>query len=124
MTRRALTRISTTAMTVIALCGCQSASIRMERHSSGGADRDFEFEPAVGPDHHYITFPAHPFVNCFDTIQADSGYDQEHPSRDTVGSPVCRAEKPVGSSKEPDQKKEPDQDLQPIPCDASAPFQG
>lgn len=95
MTRRALTRISTIAMTVIALCGCQSASIRMERHSSGGADRDFEFEPAVGPDHHYITFPAHPFVNCFDTIQADRARERKHGD-----------------------------DLQAIPCDASAPFQG
>lgn len=99
MTRRASARISTTAIAVIVLGGCQSASIRMERHSSGGADRDFEFEPDVGPDRHYITFPAHPFVNCFDTIQADSGYD-----------------------KEPD--KEPDKDLQPIPCDASVPFRG
>ena len=69
--------LSIVVAAVSAQCGCQSASIRMERHTSGAADRDFDFHPTVGPDGHYITFPAHPFVNCFDVIQADAGHDDD-----------------------------------------------
>lgn len=79
--------------------GCQSVSIRMERHTSGAAERDFEFFPTPGPDGHYITFPAHPFVNCFDAIQADINHQR------TDGS-------------------YPHDHLQASPCDASAQFQG
>jgi 3',5'-cyclic AMP phosphodiesterase CpdA len=68
--------IAAAALAVVA-GGCQSASIRMERHTSGAAERDFEFLPIPGPDGHYITFPAHPFVNCFDTLLGDKRHGDD-----------------------------------------------
>jgi 3',5'-cyclic AMP phosphodiesterase CpdA len=61
---------------VIALAGCASQVIIMSRQSSGAVERDSDFQPAPGADHHYISFPAYPFVNCTDPLIYDRLVDR------------------------------------------------
>ena len=53
------------------LAGCTSQVITMYRGSSGAVERDSDFVPLLGTDHHYISFPAYPFVNCTDPLVYD-----------------------------------------------------
>jgi len=61
---------------LIALAGCASQVIIMSRQSSGAVERDSDFQPAPGADHHYISFPAYPFVNCTDPLIYDRLVDR------------------------------------------------
>lgn len=55
----------------IALAGCASQVIVMSRGSSGAVERDSDFQPSTGTDHHYISFPQYPLVNCTDPLIYD-----------------------------------------------------
>lgn len=58
------------------LAGCTSQVITMSRASSGAVELDSDFEPIPGADHHYISFPAYPFVNCTDPLVYDRLVDR------------------------------------------------
>jgi 3',5'-cyclic AMP phosphodiesterase CpdA len=61
---------------VLAVTGCASQVIIMSRQSSGAVERDSDFQPAIGADQHYISFPAYPFVNCADPLIYDRLVDR------------------------------------------------
>jgi 3',5'-cyclic AMP phosphodiesterase CpdA len=63
---------------VLAVTGCASQVIIMSRQSSGAVERDSDFRPLPGADHHYISFPAYPFVNCTDPLIYDRLVDRLH----------------------------------------------
>jgi len=73
---------------VALLAGCASQVITMSRGSSGAVERDSDFEPLDGTDHHYISFPAYPFVNCTDPLVYDRLIDR-------IGAALGHAATPV-----------------------------
>ncbi|MBA3458604.1 MAG: metallophosphoesterase [Deltaproteobacteria bacterium] len=65
-----------------AVLSCHSPLITVERRSSGAIERAFAFKPAPGPDGHFLSFPAHPFVNCLDALQKDPKHIKSTPCAD------------------------------------------
>lgn len=83
-------------LALLLLAGCTSQVITMSRGSSGAVERDSDFEPVTGADHHYISFPAYPFVNCTDPLVYDRLVDRVYyalanlPAMNEMdGSPNC-----------------------------------
>jgi 3',5'-cyclic AMP phosphodiesterase CpdA len=65
--------IGRTIWILLAVTGCHSATLYVERRASAGTERDYVFKPMRGADRHYIAFPTYPFVNCVDALAADHG---------------------------------------------------
>lgn len=63
----------------ITLAACHSVGISVERKSSGSIEIDHQFVPERGVDKHFISLPAHPFVNCVDAVQLD--HDVRRPGK-------------------------------------------
>lgn len=78
---RALHHVYVVAVATL-MASCHSPLITVERRSSGAVERAFEFIPTRGPDGHFIAFPAHPFINCLDTLQVDPKQIKSTPCAD------------------------------------------
>jgi 3',5'-cyclic AMP phosphodiesterase CpdA len=78
---------------LLALAGCASQVIIMSRQSSGAVERDSDFRPLPGADHHYISFPAYPFVNCTDPLIYDRLVDRLHAALEMAHRPAPKLER-------------------------------